>query len=258
MLNIERVEYIMKELREKKTVYVEDLAKRYFVSPSTIRRDLTELERIGFLRRTYGGAVLVEQSSAEIPFLLRNNRNLEEKTLIGEQAASLVQDGQYIFLDSTSTAYQVIFHLTHKANLKILTTSAQTALTCLDTLNAEVYCTGGWMSRYSRGFVGETARQRIAEFKPDMLFFSARSVSLSEGISDVNEEDVYLKKQMIASSRHAVFLCDHTKLDQTSYRIVCGMDQIDTMVCDRRPPQQWVQGLQQQNVALVYPGSTRN
>ena len=60
MLNIERADYILQELRTRKAVYVNDLAKRYYVSPSTIRRDLNVLEKEGLVRRTYGGAMLVE------------------------------------------------------------------------------------------------------------------------------------------------------------------------------------------------------
>ena len=176
MLNIERVDYILQELRERKAVYVNQLAEKYYVSPSTIRRDLSELEKKGLIRRTYGGAVLIEHPSTEIPFFVRQNENRNAKDLICELAADLVLEDQFIFLDATSSAAYMVRHLQGKANLKILTTSAQIALDCLDQLpTAQIYCTGGWMSSFSRGFIGETARQRIAEFRTDLLFFSARS-----------------------------------------------------------------------------------
>ena len=63
------------------------------------------------------------------------------------------------------------------------------------------------MSSFSRGFMGEVARQRIADFRPGLLFFSARSISLEDGITDVNEEDVYMKQQMLSSCRESAFLC---------------------------------------------------
>lgn len=253
MLNIERVDYIMQELREKKTVYVNDLATRYYVSPSTIRRDLNVLEKEGLIRRTYGGAMLIEHESSEIPFVVRQNENRLEKNIMGMLAAKLVRNDQFVFLDSTSTVAHMVKYLAGKDNLKILTTSAEIALDCLDNLSAQVYCTGGWMSSFSRGFIGEAARQRIADFRPDLLFFSARSISLEDGITDVNEEDVYMKQQMLGSCRESVFLCDDTKFDKTSYRIICGIDSVDYLVTNKRPSDRWLNRLADLRVKVLYP-----
>src|SRR5690554_5344926 len=134
----------------------------------------------------------------------------------------------------------MVRHLKNKSNLKLLTNSAEIALNSLDKLpSAQVYCTGGWMSTFSRGFIGETARQRIAEFHTDLLFFSARSISLEDGITDVNEEDVYLKKQMLKGARSAVFLCGSSKFDKRSYRAVCDIGDIDYLITDKPPSDQW-------------------
>lgn len=254
MLNLERLEYILQELKQKKAVYVNQLAAKYFVSPSTIRRDLDLLEKEGLLRRTYGGAMLIEHQSSEIPYFVRKSENQTAKNLICELAADLVAEDQFIFLDVTSSVAFMVPHLKNKANLKVLTNSAQIALDCLDQLHsAHIFCTGGWMSSFSRGFVGETARQRIAEFHTDLAFFSARSISLEHGITDVNEEDVYLKQQMIKGSRAAVFLCDSTKFDKTSYRQVCKIEDIDYLVTNERPSAQWLEHLETLGVEVIYP-----
>ena len=101
MLNIQRMDYILNELRSKKTVYVADLAARYYVSPSTIRRDLASLEREGIVRRIYGGAVLIERDNSEIPYLIRQNERQQEKdTLCTGSGAS---SGRY---DDLSRSYQ--------------------------------------------------------------------------------------------------------------------------------------------------------
>ena len=255
MLNIERLDYILQELRQRKFVKVDDLAKKYFVSPSTIRRDLNILVKEGLVRRSYGGATLIEHPSSEIPFQVRKNERQAAKNVIGQLAAEMVQDDQFIFLDATSTTAHMVRHLEGKKNLKIMTTSAQISLDCIDQLSSvQVYCTGGWMNAFLRGFVGEAARQRIAEFRPDFLFFSARSLSLEDGITDVNEEDVFMKQQMLKSCRKAVFLCDHSKFDHTSYRVICGYDAIDCIVTDKRPSDLWLHRLESAGVEVVYPG----
>ena len=254
MLNLERVDYIMQELRMKKAVYVNQLAEKFYVSPSTIRRDLNVLEKEGLIRRTYGGAVLIEHPSSEIPYFVRKSENQVAKDIICELASDLVAEDQFIFLDVTSSAAFMVRHLQNKSNLKILTNSAQIALDCLDKLpSARVFCTGGWMSSFSRGFIGETARQRIEEFHTDLLFFSARSVSLEDGITDVNEEDIYLKQQMLKGARKSVFLCDDSKFDKTSYRLVCKLEDIDYLVTNKRPSDIWISRLESSGVEIIFP-----
>ncbi len=254
MLNIERVDYILKELRLKKAVLVSQLAKQYSVSPSTIRRDFASLEKEGVLRRTYGGAMLIEHQSNEIPYSIRTYENKQEKNIIGKLAARLVRDDMYISMDCTSTVSHMVKFLDKKNNLKILTNSAQLALDCLDNLSsAQVCCTGGWLNTFARGFTGEAARQRIADFTCDLLFFSARSISLESGVTDVNEEDVCIKKQMLQSARKAIFLCDSSKFNRTSYRVFCGLKDIDCLVTNEKPSDEWMEAFQKANVKVLYP-----
>lgn len=253
-MGLDRLEFIIDQLKTKKVVYVNHLAEKLFVSRSTIRRDLAQLEKQGLVRRFYGGAKLMEHPSNEIPYFVRKDENLAAKEIIAELAADLITDGQFISLDSTTTVAFLPRYLREKENLKILTTSAQIALDCLDELiPANVFCTGGWMSPISRGFVGETARMRIAEYCTDLAFFSARAYSMELGITDVNEEDVYLKQEMIKRTRKSVFLCDHTKFDQTSYRVVCTSKEIDCLITDQRPPDRWLRHLEEAGVEVIFP-----
>ena len=254
MLSLERIDLIRDELQKKKVVYVNHLADKYFVSRSTIRRDLAELEKQGLVRRTYGGAKLVEHPSNEIPYFIRKEKNRSAKEIMAELAADLVTDNQFISLDTTTTVSFLPHYLQEKENLKILTNSPQIALDCLDQLHsAKVFCTGGWMSSFARGFIGETARLRISEYLTDIVFFSARSISLEHGVTDVNEEDAYLKQEMIKKSRKAVFLCDHTKFDQTSYRLVCPLEDFDYLVTDKRPDSLWLSRLESAGVEVIFP-----
>lgn len=254
MIGLDRLEYIREQLKAKKVVYVNHLAERLFVSRSTIRRDLGLLEQQGLVRRFYGGAKLIEHPSNDIPFSVRKEENLIAKEIIGELAADLVTDNQFIALDSTTTAAFLPRHLREKENLKVLTTSVEVAAECLDQLlSARVFCTGGWVNPITRGFSGETARQRLTEFYTDIAFFSARSLSLEHGITDVSEEDVYLRQELIKRTRKAVFLCDHTKFDQVSYRLVCPIQEIDCIITDRRPSDSWLRYLEEAGVDVIFP-----
>lgn len=256
MLNLERVEYIIRELQEKKAVLVNDLSKKYNVSPSTIRRDFSQLEAEGMLRRTYGGAVLIEQHNTEIPYAVRSYENKAAKNTIGKLAASLVKDDMFILLDGTSTTASMIKYLKGKNNLKIVTNSAQASLDCLDILpSAEICCTGGWMNTFNRSFLGTAAQERLTNFTCDFLFFSARSLSMEKGITEVNDEDASMKMQMLKSCRHAIFLCDSSKFDLVSYLHVCDVSKIDCVITNEKPTAHWISFFQREKVRLIYPKS---
>jgi DeoR/GlpR family transcriptional regulator of sugar metabolism len=254
MLNIERLDYIIKELKENNIVYVDQLASKHYVSKSTIRRDLTHLENEGLIRRAYGGAVLSNQVNNESPFFMRKNENHLAKDTIASIAARFVKDDMFISLDSSSTAMHIVKYLLPKNNLRIITTSAQTALNCLDTINAQVYCTGGWMHAYSRGSIGEAARQSIDGFYTNLLFFSARAISMEHGIMDINEEEIVLRKWMLKQCKNSILLCDSSKFDQVSFKRVCDFSDINYIITEKRPDEKWLNFFEQVNVRVIYPG----
>lgn len=231
---------------------MEQLAKKYYVSPSTIRRDLREMEEAGILRRIYGGAVLKEKESIELPYELRLDENKKEKNRMCELAAELVQDEMCVFLDTTTTISYLPSYLGNKNNIKLITNSISIAMEGLNYPNMQVYSTGGWVNPISKGFAGEAARRGIKEFYSDILFFSARTLSRDRGIMDLNEEDVYMKKLMIENTRKVVLLADHTKWDRESYLGICGIERVDVVITDQRPDEVWLELLKEKRIELIF------
>lgn len=108
--SIERKTKIMKKLESNGRVEVEKLSKELKVSKETVRRDLSEMEKDGLLKRTHGGAVSISttQQSLEYPYLMREIQCLEEKERIGKKAASVIEDGDTIFIDNSSTNLSIL------------------------------------------------------------------------------------------------------------------------------------------------------
>ena len=104
MLALERRNLILEKLQTEKRVVVSELSQLYDVSEETIRRDLDKLEKEGFATKSYGGAVINEDVSIDLPFNVRKNQNVVGKQKMAEIAASLVQDGDHLFLDASTTA----------------------------------------------------------------------------------------------------------------------------------------------------------
>ena len=104
MLALERRNLILEKLQEEKRVVVSELSQLYSVSEETIRRDLDKLEKEGLATKSYGGAVINEDVGIDLPFNVRKNQNVQGKQKMAEIAASMVNDGDHIFLDASTTA----------------------------------------------------------------------------------------------------------------------------------------------------------
>ena len=122
----ERQQEIIKILKENKSASVAQLAKKLFIGEATIRRDLDKLEKQGLIKRTYGGAVWLEGLDSEIPLYIRENSNKFQKDLLGKAAAQLVNDGDIIIMDSSSTTHSIVKHLSHLKKLTVVTNGAKT------------------------------------------------------------------------------------------------------------------------------------
>lgn len=252
MMAVERREEILRILKEKRAVSVEELAGRLFIGPATIRRDLDTLQRQRLLRRTHGGAVLLEGLDAEIPLTVREGERSQEKQRIGQLAAALVRDGDSVILDSSSTTYSMIPHLKARENLMCITNGAKTAPALGALPHARIYCTGGRLRENSLSFVGEQARRAIGDYHVETLFFSCRGITREHGAMDSSDEEAELRRAMIAISRRVVLLCDGSKFDQTAFYHVCGLEELDCIVTDRQPDGQWMDFLHERGVQVIY------
>lgn len=253
MFPIERHQQIMNILNNKKSVTVEDLSKTLFIGEATIRRDLEKLEKKNLLKRTYGGAVLLEGLDIEIPLSVREIDQKSEKNSIGYLAAQLVHDGDIIIIDSSSTALKMVPHLKGRENLTVITNGAKTILELGELSNIKIYSTGGMLRENSLSFIGQLARNSILDFYVDKVFFSCRALSVEKALTDSNEEEAELRRIMIQNSRRSVLVCDHTKFDKISFCKVVDFNKIQTIVTDKIPPSRWVDFLSNQNVELIYP-----
>ena len=120
MLAIERKNEILSILQKEQRVLVAELSTRYQVTEETIRRDLEKLEKEGFVKKTYGGAVLNKNSTIDMPLKIREKTNRKEKQKIAQTVASLIEDGESIMLDSSSTSLMIAQELKQKKKLFFL------------------------------------------------------------------------------------------------------------------------------------------
>lgn len=255
MLNIERQHRILELLRENKFVDVHKLAGQLYVSESTIRRDLSILENAGLIRRTFGGAALVEGLNAEIPLSVREDEHNAEKERIAKIASGLLTTGNAIIIDSSSTAFKLISYL-RSCQATVLTNSPKAAIELAKYPDVRVYSTGGSLRENSLSYVGRIAKNAASLFYLDTMFFSCVGLSIQGGLTDTNEDEADLKNTMMEHTRIKVAMIDSSKFGLVTFCKICSLPGIDYLITDRDPGPEWKDALLKSNVKLLYPNFT--
>ncbi|MEA4824868.1 MAG: DeoR/GlpR family DNA-binding transcription regulator [Clostridiaceae bacterium] len=232
MYAIERQSEIMSMLGAKKSLSVPETAARFQVTEETIRRDLKVLERQGLLVRTHGGALLPDDGLIETPLRIREGINIRGKDLMGNVAARLVQSGETVMLDASTSALYVAMHLKAKKNLTVITNNERIVSELADCPEITIVCTGGVLRHKSRSYVGRAAENVIGSYYADHLFFSCKGFDPQTGLTDSIEEESALRRVMLTRARSRVFLCDHTKFGRVGFTTTATLADIHKLITD--------------------------
>ena len=180
MILIQRRKKILELLRDNGSVSVSALSELFSVSEETIRRDLQKMEEEGLLKRAYGGAFLGDVVRQDVPISIRRNTYREGKCRIGRVCAEMINNGDTIMLDSSSTALRIASEIKGKSNLIVITNSLDILVEVANSPEIHVISTGGDLDNASLSFTGMTAIENLAKFNVDKAFVSCTGVSLRE------------------------------------------------------------------------------
>lgn len=252
MLTFERREAIKKILEENKTATVEELSDKFFVSQSTIRRDLEKISGSGAIRRTYGGAVMLENLASELPISIREHENTDAKQRIASNAVRYIQDGSTIILDTSSTVTAMIPYLNNYDGLTVITNGIKTAYLLNSYSKITTYCTGGRLREHNMSLVGAATCSRFGELNADVAFISCRGISTDKGVTEASEEEASVKKAVLEAASRVVLLCDSSKFDMVLMNRVCALERIDAFVTDIEPPENYVKYFTEHGIEIIY------
>lgn len=252
MLAVERRNQIEQLIMQNKSVLVADLAKKFDVTPETIRGDLEKLEKHGVLVRTYGGATLVE-SVDDRTIQLRDTINYEGKHDIGARAARLIRDGETIFLDASTSSLHVARSIKDKHGVTVITNAEKVVAELADCDDIRVICTGGRLEPKNMSYVGRIAERVIREsYCANKCFFSCRGVTLHRGLMDTSEAEAEIKKAMMDLSETSIFLCDQSKLGRLGIHVISDIGGIDGLITDVKLDEEWEKALINNDVNIIY------
>lgn len=241
-------------LNETGSVKVTELSRYLSVTEETIRKDLDTLEKENHLKRVRGGAFKPNSKDKEVPILLRETMYKEEKTIMAKHCISLIQEGDSIALDSSTTCLTIATQLLmSKKKITVITNS----LDIFNVLKNHQYINligiGGNFRHVSHSFVGSNAQTDIARYLIDKSFISSSGLSINIGPTDNSEVESLVRKQFMVQSNQNILVVDHTKFDFRTIHLICDFSYIHTVITDKKPiNNEWIAYFEQQNIRLIY------
>ena len=252
MLAIERRREILAKLNADGKVIVAELAKDFEVTEETIRRDLEKLDKEGLVSKTYGGAVSKHNTSLDLPYNIREGVNVIQKQSISDKISELIEDGERVMLDSSSTALYVLKKIKSKKNLTIITNSVKILIELADKSDWTVLSTGGVLKKSALSLTGSSAEKMIRSYHVDTAICSCKGLDVTLGVTDSNESDCLIKQAMINSAERRILALDSEKFDKKSFVKVCQATDVNVVVTDVEPSERWVGFCHENDIELVY------
>lgn len=250
-MRIQRKDKIIKLISENRMMKAHELAEYFQVSMETVRRDLTELEAEGIIRRVHGGAVLNMSHSLEPDFSYREIKNFEEKILIGKKAVSFVEEGDTIIIDLGTTTLEFARFLKGKKNVTVLTNSLKIAIELMDDSGITVIILGGVVRRGEGTTSGYWAEDVVDQFHVEKLFLGVGSMEPEKGIMDYHIEETNLRRHYLKHTKQVIALADYTKFGITALNKVCATEQVDILVTDERADKKMLKQFRERGVTVV-------
>jgi len=253
----ERRQRILGLLREQPGVKVTQLAQNLDVSEGTIRNDLTALEEEGHLTRVRGGAILSDghlvRSSA---FMARARVNAAAKQRIGRWAADMVEDGDSILLDASTTVFHMAPFLQEISNLTIVTNGVEVGLTLAQNPSHTVILIGGLLRYNNSSVAGHLGEKILDDLHIKMAFMSCSGFSVETGLTQTDIQEAQLKSRMIRSAERVVALIDSSKFGKVDLTPFASLEHVSQILTDSNVDQRVVEQLRQTCAVLTVCGES--
>jgi DeoR/GlpR family transcriptional regulator of sugar metabolism len=235
----QRRQLIADRLREAGSVSVAAVEAEFGVSPMTARRDLQLLEREGHARRTHGGAVLAGLARDEDEFQSRLDEAADVKLRLGAAAAELIEEGETVFVDCSSTAFYAVRALIaaeRRATVLTPSVAVMDLIARADAPQLDLLGLAGSLRRLTRSFVGPQTIHAIESHFADKLLFSVKGIAPGHVMTDANPLEAEVKRAMIERARDPVLLIDGSKFDRPGLSAIGPVGTVATVLVGDAEP----------------------
>jgi len=233
-----------------------DLCDLLETSEATVRRDLEWLEGKGFLERTHGGAILNQRMILEQEYQQRAQHHPEEKRRIGDIAASLIEVGDIVFINSGTTATQVIQHIPRDSSITIFTNNVSAVMDIGDP-GFHYFMIGGEFQSRSNSLAGRFALDNLGLIYANKAILGVDGISLKHGCTVPTNGEADVVHRMIERTKgQVIIVADHSKWGVVSNFQIATIDEIDRLISDERLDSSAVESLAAHNVDCMIAAST--
>lgn len=235
MNNVERHQFIMKQIEENGHVSVVDLCEKLKVSSVTIRKDLQFLEDEGIVFRTHGGATNVN------PY--QKDRSINEKALlyadakkrIGAAAAKLVEPNDSIIIASGTTMQYFAKEIVPQGQLTVITSAINVTMELIKHENVDIIQLGGPIRKTSSSITGPYAEGLLSDFFCSKLFLGVDGIEADFGITTTSAQEALLNRRMMESAHKVIVLADASKFERKSLGKISSLSKVDMIISDSIP-----------------------
>lgn len=251
MYQEERLIAILEHMERHHRIGIEDICSLFGVSRDTARRDIVKLEEQGRILRTRGGAILPTLEKNISPYGERLQAGSELKSAIGRKAASLVQNGDFLFMDASTTVLQAALSLRTTGHV-IVTNSVDIAgqLAAMDGMS--VHLLGGVVHPKHRYIYGARTLEMLGDYHADKLIIGTSGLT-ADGLTNPYEDEGYVMREMMRRADQIIVLADHTKFDKRQFFRVSGWERVDILVTDRKPEGPLLEALSRHDIHIMIP-----
>lgn len=229
----QRRQYIIDMVKEQGVVRIADISHELNVTRETIRKDIYTLDKQGLIQAVRGGATASETVSGT-KYGHRTVINIPEKQQIAQNAIRFIRDGDSIFLDYGTTAFEVAEAIKRSSlkNITIITNSTTVLSTLLYEKKVDMIFLGGSVRGDEGSVSGPLTLDNINNIYADVGFFGSGGVNLTAGVTNHYFGEVEVSKQMMAHCRIKIVLADHTKFEKTALYRTANINDIDVVITD--------------------------
>jgi DeoR/GlpR family transcriptional regulator of sugar metabolism len=245
------MQHVLRVLESRDSVQVTELADAFSVSEVTVRSDLTELARQGLVARVRGGVRALQHGQSEVGFDLRLRLEVERKRAIARAAAAMVDEGEAVALDASTTAYYVALELRTKRELVVVTNGLLVATALADAPGISVLVTGGMLRLSAMSVVGDLGTDVLRTTRINKGFLGARGLSIERGLMDLNPDEVRIKQEMADACERVYGILDGTKWHRSALLSFAPIEDLTGIVTDSSAPADEVEAWRAAGIEVV-------
>lgn len=247
----ERVDFILQYLKQNKRMSLEEICDFCNVTKEMASVDLEQLLSEDKIIRTYNGAMYKhnDHEKKTANYAKRLTIDSMEKRKIAQKAYELVNEGEMVILDTSTTVETFSYSLKYK-KCTVITNSIEVADVLMYSDEVDVFMLGGKINKIHRFCYGNSTLNTLCNYYADKCFLGALGVS-REGISVDNEDDAEVMRKMTEQSREVVVLADKSKFNRLCHYKVCDLKNVSIIITDELPDEDFINSLKENGVELI-------